>query len=103
MKEKRTEYFDSFVNNPNKYMKYTNHLKRYIIYAWRQLNNVELQNADKWEIRCHSREQIPQQDNGCDCGVFTCSMYAYYFTYNQELRFTQSNIMILGPESYCLL
>ena len=91
MNEKRIEYFDSCAKKPKKYRKYTKHLKRYIRYAWRQLNNVELQNADKWEIRCHSREQIPQQDNGYDCGIFTC-MYAYYFAYNQELRFTQSNI-----------
>lgn len=33
----------------------------------------------------------PQQDNGTDCGVFTC-MFAYYLALQLQLRFSAADM-----------
>ncbi|RXM93373.1 ATP-dependent 6-phosphofructokinase, muscle type [Acipenser ruthenus] len=41
-----------------------------------------------WQLQCRRRNEIPQQMNGSDCGMFTCK-YADYITKDKPITFTQ--------------
>ncbi|XP_061082340.1 sentrin-specific protease 2 [Conger conger] len=47
--------------------------------------------VSKWVVSSLKSSEIPQQNNGSDCGVFTCK-YADYIARGQPLTFTQSNM-----------
>ena len=49
--------------------------------------NVALKPLE-WKQRSMAAEEIPQQGNGSDCGVFTCQ-YADYISRGQPLTFSQ--------------
>nr|XP_040049530.1 sentrin-specific protease 1 isoform X2 [Gasterosteus aculeatus aculeatus] len=44
-----------------------------------------------WSLHSKKRNQIPQQMNGSDCGMFTCK-YADYFTKDKPITFTQNHM-----------
>ncbi|XP_072306023.1 sentrin-specific protease 1 [Eucyclogobius newberryi] len=44
-----------------------------------------------WSLHSRKRNEIPQQMNGSDCGMFTCK-YADYITKDQSITFTQKHM-----------
>ncbi|XP_017342708.1 sentrin-specific protease 1 isoform X1 [Ictalurus punctatus] len=44
-----------------------------------------------WILRSKKRNEIPQQMNGSDCGMFTCK-YAEYITKDKPITFTQKHM-----------
>ncbi|KAK6471211.1 sentrin-specific protease 1 isoform X1 [Huso huso] len=44
-----------------------------------------------WQLQCRRRNEIPQQMNGSDCGMFTCK-YADYITKDKPITFTQKHM-----------
>ncbi|XP_060793429.1 sentrin-specific protease 1 [Neoarius graeffei] len=47
--------------------------------------------ASGWILHSKKRNEIPQQMNGSDCGVFTCK-YAEYITKDKPITFTQKHM-----------
>lgn len=47
-----------------------------------------LPSFEKWISNYFSQQEIPQQMNGSDCGMFTCK-YAEYITKDKPITFTQ--------------
>lgn len=43
-----------------------------------------------WEV-VHGNRSVPQQDNGSDCGVFTC-IFANYYSQNLDLKFSSDHM-----------
>ena len=56
--------------------------------------NVALKPLE-WKQHSMAAEEIPQQGNGSDCGVFTCQ-YADYISRGQPLPFLSSTCLCLG-------
>ncbi len=52
----------------------------------------ELPNADKWDLKSMDNNDVPQQENVSDCGLFVC-MFCDYILNGCELNFKQNNIM----------
>jgi hypothetical protein len=52
----------------------------------------EMPNAKKWELKSMDKNDIPQQENVSDCGVFVC-MFCDYILNGCELNFKQDDIM----------
>ena len=49
-------------------------------------------NANKWELKIMDKNDIPQQENVSDCGVFVC-MFCDYILNGCELNFKKNDIM----------
>jgi len=62
---KQIHYFDSMGNDGEEYM---SSLRQWVIDEAKSKKNLTL-NPNDWTLVC--RHDIPQQDNGWDCGVFT--------------------------------
>tara|TARA_B110000208_G_scaffold55705_2_gene73098 strand:+ start:3476 stop:6382 length:2907 start_codon:yes stop_codon:yes gene_type:complete len=64
-------------------------LREYLAMEWLQLNpNTKPKQAKEGEVTLlkftkdglpSKRMKVPQQDNGCDCGVFLCMFFKYFF------------------------
>jgi sentrin-specific protease 1 len=52
----------------------------------------EMPNAKKWELKSMDKNDIPQQENVSDCGVFIC-MFCDYILNGCKLNFKQDDIM----------
>eukprot|EP01083_Nonionella_stella_P071146 190932_1 len=87
MQEKRIQYFDSMRGDG--YM-YSEGLLRYIMDEWKAKKGGSFPDADKWKI-IGNKEDVPTQQNGSDCGVFTC-MFADFLSLDRPLSFTQEHI-----------
>lgn len=48
-------------------------------------------NTSDWTLQSKRRNEIPQQMNGSDCGMFTCK-YAEYITKDKPITFTQKHM-----------
>ncbi|TSL61262.1 Sentrin-specific protease 1 [Bagarius yarrelli] len=48
-------------------------------------------NTSDWILHSKKRNEIPQQMNGSDCGMFTCK-YAEYITKDKPITFTQKHM-----------
>ncbi|KAF4096658.1 sentrin-specific protease 1 [Onychostoma macrolepis] len=48
-------------------------------------------NTSEWTLRSKRPNEIPQQMNGSDCGMFTCK-YAEYITKDRPITFTQKHM-----------
>lgn len=48
-----------------------------------------LLNKEEWELE--NVDDVPQQQNGSDCGVFTCK-FAEYLSRDADLTFVQENM-----------
>lgn len=87
MEEKRIQYYDSLGGDG---YGYTSGLMRYLKDEWASKKGGELPDADKWEI-VGTVESVPHQQNGYDCGVFTC-MFADFLSLDRPLSFNQMHI-----------
>jgi len=86
IQEKKIQYYDSMAGTG---MATLTRLKRYLVEDTRDKLNLQL-NESEWTL-VPTQGNTPLQNNGCDCGVFTC-MFADYISTNQPLTFSQSNI-----------
>jgi len=84
-KEKRIEYYDSLGGTNPKCMQ---NLRRYVQDEAKQYRKEEI-DMKGWTD--YTPRDIPQQRNGCDCGVFT-TKYADYISENRDLDFTQDDM-----------
>jgi sentrin-specific protease 1 len=85
--KKQIQYYDPmggdglhFMRGLQKYLK--DEAKKHV----GDVSVAHLLDLDSWELISTDKD-TPQQDNGTDCGVFTC-VFAYYLSLNLELRFT---------------
>ena len=69
---------------------YIEGLLKYLKDEWVAKKGGTLPDADDWElITC--KPEVPVQENGFDCGVFTC-MFADFLSSNRPLTFNQQHI-----------
>merc|ERR1719334_2644393 len=70
LKDKRIEYYDSLGGCHESFFGV---MKRYVADEYRDKMGREYPGDidTEWTFHRPSREEIPQQNNGCDCGVFT--------------------------------
>mmetsp|Transcript_31328 Transcript_31328/g.55059 ORF Transcript_31328/g.55059 Transcript_31328/m.55059 type:complete len:457 (-) Transcript_31328:131-1501(-) len=85
LKRKRFEYYDSLGHSNPRCLSY---LRNYLKDEIKHYRNEDA-NLDDWQD--HVPSNIPQQRNGCDCGVFT-TKYADYVSEDRKLDFTQENM-----------
>ncbi|XP_069733521.1 sentrin-specific protease 2-like [Phaenicophaeus curvirostris] len=88
MRKKTIEYFDSAAVNRKNEICET--LFKYLQEESQQKRHLELDRSE-WTLRSMRSHEIPQQENGDDCGVFVCK-YADYISRDRPLTFTQSDI-----------
>ena len=87
MQEKRIQFYDSMMGSGTYYLE---GLMRYLKDEWNAKKGGELPDVDKWElVTCE--QDTPQQENGFDCGVFTC-MFADFLSLDRPLSFSQEHI-----------
>ncbi|XP_026469904.1 sentrin-specific protease 1-like [Ctenocephalides felis] len=85
MKKKVIEFYDSLGHND------IDSSKKLLQYLSDELwdKKHQILDVNKWKLSC--MKGIPQQLNGTDCGVFTCTN-AEYLTRNASLSFTQQDM-----------
>jgi sentrin-specific protease 1 len=87
MQEKRIQYYDAMQGDGMAYLKV---LFQYLQDEHLDKKKKALPNAHQWTlVRCTA--DTPRQQNGFDCGVFTC-MYADFLSQNCPLIFDQSHM-----------
>lgn len=87
MLEKRIQFYDSMGGSGMDYMK---DLMRYLKDEHQAKKGSPLPDEDKWRlVPCTS--DTPMQQNGFDCGVFTC-MFADFLSKNCPLTFSQEHV-----------
>ncbi|KAI4835046.1 sentrin-specific protease 1 [Plasmodium brasilianum] len=89
IKDKKIKLYDS-LNMPNK--KFFEYISKYIVDEIRDKKQMEI-NISSWEYNKEGSSEggIPHQENGYDCGVFTC-MFAKCLSFNREFDFNQKDI-----------
>lgn len=80
-------YFDSMGGNNDEACEI---LFDYLQKESRDKKGQEL-NTSGWIRHSKTRNEIPQQMNGSDCGMFTCK-YADYITKDKPITFTQKHM-----------
>ncbi|GAB5371166.1 hypothetical protein AAMO2058_001555900 [Amorphochlora amoebiformis] len=83
--KKRFEYFDSL---GSKNIRCLENLRQYVIDEMKHYRN-EVVDLSDWTN--YFPKDIPQQNNGCDCGVFT-TQFANYASLNRKFDFSQENM-----------
>ncbi|TPX78554.1 hypothetical protein CcCBS67573_g00139 [Chytriomyces confervae] len=88
MKKKRIEYYDSLLGgNPTLFKIYRNYLQE------ESMDKKKIPfDFTGWSDYCP--KDIPRQENGFDCGVFTC-MFAEYSSREAEFDFSQEQMPYL--------
>ncbi|XP_018581724.1 sentrin-specific protease 2 isoform X2 [Scleropages formosus] len=86
-REKSVMYYDSMGQ------KHDDICKLLLLYLKEELKIKNGKDLDisKWVTASFSAKEIPQQNNGSDCGVFVCK-YADYISQGRPLTFTQSHV-----------
>ncbi|SCN63419.1 sentrin-specific protease 1, putative [Plasmodium chabaudi adami] len=89
IKDKQIKLYDS-LNMPNR--KFFEYMKRYIVDEVKDKKQINI-DISPWTYNPSGlpEEGIPCQENGYDCGVFTC-MFAKCLTFNRDFDFSQSDI-----------
>jgi len=87
VQEKRIQFYDSMTGDGMYHMK---GLLNYLKDEWRAKKEGELPDADKWRLVSCTRD-TPVQENGFDCGVFTC-MFADFLSMDKPLTFSQEHV-----------
>ncbi|CAD2114118.1 sentrin-specific protease 1, putative [Plasmodium vinckei] len=89
IKDKHIKLYDS-LNMPNR--KFFEYMKRYIVDEVKDKKQINI-DISPWTYNSSGlpEEGIPCQENGYDCGVFTC-MFAKCLTFNRDFDFNQSDI-----------
>ena len=81
------QFYDSMHGHGMYYLK---GLMQYLKDEWSAKKGGELPDADKWTlVPCETT--VPCQENGYDCGVFTC-MFADFLSFDRQLTFSQEHI-----------
>ncbi|KAK9369136.1 hypothetical protein V1509DRAFT_563510 [Lipomyces kononenkoae] len=88
IKRRRFEYYDSLGGGPGDCFK---HLREYIINECRT-QSVPMDDIDGWDE--HVSRDSPMQENGFDCGVFTCKT-AEVLSRECPLSFSQKDMQAL--------
>lgn len=85
MKDKTIKYYDS--------MGAPNNVTLKALADWLQAESIDKrkQPLDMSDWTQENVQNIPQQENGSDCGVFSC-MYAEFITRNRPILFTQQHM-----------
>ena len=75
MQKKKIVYYDSMAGRGTRFLN--------LSWQWLQEEHKDkkngecLPNSNEWEMISTGSHGIPQQHNGCDCGVFTCMFFDY--------------------------
>jgi len=87
MQSKRIQFYDSMGGDG---MFWLQGIFQYLQDEHMDKKKVQLPNKDMWKlIPCQA--DCPQQENGFDCGVFTCA-FADFLSSEKELTFGQSHV-----------
>lgn len=87
MKDKTIKFYDSMQHGASN-MDVLDTLREYLKSESLDKKKVEF-DLDGWVVE--DVQNIPQQNNSSDCGVFSC-MYAEFITRNQQINFTQDHM-----------
>ncbi|KAK6308415.1 hypothetical protein J4Q44_G00216860 [Coregonus suidteri] len=87
LRKKSVTYFDSMGGNNDEACRI---LLQYLQQESKDKKGKELDTAE-WTLQSKTRNEIPQQMNGSDCGMFTCK-YAEYITKDKPITFTQKHM-----------
>lgn len=86
-RKKAVMYFDSMGGNNDEACRI---LFEYLQQESKDKKGTELDTSG-WSLHSKKRNEIPQQMNGSDCGMFTCK-YADYITKDKPITFTQKHM-----------
>ncbi|NXD28990.1 SENP2 protease, partial [Spelaeornis formosus] len=87
LRKKTIKYFDSLGQKGNHVCKTVlNYLKE----ESKEKRNIELTDSE-WTLHSMGREEIPQQNNGSDCGVFVCK-FADFISRDKPIIFTREHM-----------
>uniref|UniRef100_A0A8C4SC71 Sentrin-specific protease 1-like n=1 Tax=Erpetoichthys calabaricus TaxID=27687 RepID=A0A8C4SC71_ERPCA len=86
-RKKNISYFDSMGGSDNEACKT---IQKYLEQESLDKKSTKLDTTG-WVLHCKKRNEIPQQMNGSDCGMFTCK-YADYITKDKPITFTQKHM-----------
>lgn len=86
-REKTIKYYDSMGGAGRRCLEA---LYNYLKSEYRDKKGGEL-SMSGWQLECMSPDEIPQQMNGSDCGVFSCT-FAEFITRNAKLSFGQEDM-----------
>ncbi|XP_039602657.1 sentrin-specific protease 1 [Polypterus senegalus] len=86
-RKKNISYFDSMGGSDNEACKT---IQKYLEQESLDKKVTKLDTTG-WVLHCKKRNEIPQQMNGSDCGMFTCK-YADYITKDKPITFTQKHM-----------
>jgi len=87
LKEKKIQYYDSFAGQGNRYL---NALLQYLEDEAKKHGTPF--DRDEWELVPTDLHKTPQQQNGYDCGVFTCTCADFLSVGLAGLDFSQPDI-----------
>ena len=87
VKERRIRYYDSMSGSGHRYV---NHIMRWLMEEGRSRHGIEV-NQNEWTLQHQGGDDVPQQMNGFDCGVFT-TMCADFLSDNLPLRYSQEHM-----------
>nr|XP_055043687.1 sentrin-specific protease 1 [Misgurnus anguillicaudatus] len=86
-RNKSITYFDSMGGNNDEACRI---LGKYLEQESKDKKGQNLDTSE-WTLKSKRRNEIPQQMNGSDCGMFTCK-YAEYITKDRPITFTQKHM-----------
>ncbi|XP_068454762.1 sentrin-specific protease 1 [Clinocottus analis] len=86
-RKKAIMYFDSMGGNNDEACQM---LFEYLQQESKDKKGEKMDTSD-WTLHSKKRNEIPQQMNGSDCGMFTCK-YADYITKDKPITFTQNHM-----------
>ncbi|CAL1606189.1 unnamed protein product [Knipowitschia caucasica] len=86
-RKKNVLYFDSMGGNNDEACRI---LFEYLQQESKDKKGKEMDTSG-WSLHSKKRNEIPQQMNGSDCGMFTCK-YADYITKDKSITFTQKHM-----------
>ncbi|KAM7404737.1 hypothetical protein PAMP_012057 [Pampus punctatissimus] len=92
-RKKAVMYFDSMGGNNDEACTI---LFEYLQQESKDKKGKELDTSG-WSLHSKKRNEIPQQMNGSDCGMFTCK-YADYITKDKSITFTQVTTISINKE-----
>ncbi|KAJ8265675.1 hypothetical protein COCON_G00147740 [Conger conger] len=87
LRKKSVMYFDSMGGSSDEACRI---LLKYLEQESQDKKGVALDTSD-WVLQSMKRNEIPQQMNGSDCGMFTCK-YAEYITKDRPITFAQKHM-----------
>jgi len=87
VQEKRIQFYDSMGGGGTRYL---DGLMKYLKDEHMDKKKTPLEGADEWKLVV-CQPDTPQQENGFDCGVFTC-MFADFISQDMPLLISQEHI-----------